>query len=104
MVVYSALKCSSYIITYNARVKSPVIDGEEDNILPNRIDFVFGEARRVLRGLVYRVAQYVILVLGGVAGDAVAQLRALLAEQRLPTKVATSFCIRVSYFHFGKKY
>lgn len=57
------------------------------------------EGGRVLRGLVYGVAQDVVPVLGGGGGHAVAQLGPLLAEQRLPAEVAAPLRVRVRDLH-----
>lgn len=41
-----------------------------------------------MRELVHRIAQRIVFVLGDGGGDGVAQLRSLLAEQRLAPEVA----------------
>lgn len=72
--------------------------------LPDGISVVFRIERSVLRGLVHGVPQDEVLVLDDVRGDAVAHLRALLAELRLTTETASFLRILIRNIHSKIKY
>lgn len=56
-------------------------------------------SRRVLYGLVHRVTQDVVLVLGDAERNVVTELGALFAEHRLPTEVRAQLIILIRYIH-----